>query len=83
MWINETWETHEDVDKDIVLLGEYSVPSAKDLDPKLNPIPDTIKEYKKRMESNKQMPLNSDLEESNQLAFIVSGRGRGINDRVI
>lgn len=83
MWVNETWETHDDVDKDIALLGEYRAPSVRDLDPNLNPMPDTIKEYKKRMEANKQRPLNSDLEESYHMSYVVSGRGRGISDRVI
>lgn len=83
MWITETWESQEDVDRDIILFGEYNVPSAKDLDPNLNPVPDTITEYRKRMQANKQRPINSDLEDSNHLAYIVSGRGRGISDRVI
>lgn len=82
MWVNEIWESQDDVDKDIILFGEYNVPSVKDLDQNLNPVPATIIDWRKRMAANKKKPLNSDLEESNQVAYVVSGRGRGISDRV-
>ncbi|RZC43335.1 hypothetical protein BDFB_005847 [Asbolus verrucosus] len=81
MWTSDAWETEEDVERDILLMAEYSIPSMEDMDLARNRIPDTILQYRKQMAQNKERTLNSDLDEN--ASYIVSGRGKGIRDRVI
>ncbi|XP_044253212.1 uncharacterized protein LOC123004157 [Tribolium madens] len=81
MWVPETWETEEDIQNDIVLMAEYCVPVKNKKTLPARKIPDTILQYKKQMEENKRKPLNSDIDDT--VSYVVSGRGRGIKDRVI
>ena len=77
MWVPSEWITEEDVLMDLLQLAEFDVPSPRSG----CRVPETIIQYKKQMAENKQRTLNSDIDES--ACYIVSGRGRGIRDRII
>nr|XP_015837853.1 PREDICTED: uncharacterized protein LOC103314961 isoform X2 [Tribolium castaneum] len=81
MWVQETWETEEDIENDILLMAEYCVPAEINQDSSARKVPDTILQYKKQMEENRRKPLNSDLDDN--VCYVVSGRGKGIKDRLI
>ncbi|EFA11475.2 hypothetical protein TcasGA2_TC014186 [Tribolium castaneum] len=63
MWVQETWETEEDVEKDIRLMAEYVVPLENGQDSRERKVPETILQYRKLMEENRRKPLNSDLDD--------------------
>ncbi|RZC39319.1 hypothetical protein BDFB_008525 [Asbolus verrucosus] len=78
MWVPSTWQTEEDVDRDIILMAEYSVPTPEDMDLALNKVPETILNYRRQMVKNKRKTLNSDIDET--LTYVVSGRGGTIEN---
>lgn len=79
------WKTVDDFIKDLGYFSEYSTPTPNPPSTKQktiqNVVPDAIKNYNKLLESNKKAPFNSDVDLDSH--YIVSGRGKGIRDRVI